>query len=206
MTARCEECAEGVERPAGTSAGPARACDFPARIEQLAAGWRATVTLAFADHSVVEFGAPRVNAQLSDLLGVSVTPDGQRAVSGSWDDTMGVRDLESGACLAVCAASAFPAAATPSGPALTSDSAPHDLQGIESRPDLKPDNQPDPTERGNEHFPRLGFELIPRAKSNEHEKAAAKIAQSELARPFAIELAAGLRRWTGLVRLAGVGE
>ncbi len=30
---------------------------------------------------------------------VSVTPDGRRAVSGSWDKTLRVWDLESGRCL-----------------------------------------------------------------------------------------------------------
>jgi len=104
-----------------------------------------------------------------EVFSVSVTPDGRRAVTGSWDNTVRVWDLESGACTAVYFADVPIGASaiflnqavigTATGAVLFVD-----IRGIEAGPDLKPDL----SDEGYEQLLCRGLDFSRREKGPDH--------------------------------------
>jgi hypothetical protein len=117
------------------------------------------------------------------ILSVSVTPDGRRAVSGSYDKTLRVWNLGSGQCLGVFAAPAeiLSVALAAHGNRIcigTTNGAVLflDVRGIKPGSDLKPYFVSDTSDEGYERLLWRGLKFTRREKGNDHEETLAHLA------------------------------
>jgi WD40 repeat protein len=71
-----------------------------AMIHSRPTGWTDALTrLCRADFQAIKRRLRTLEGHSREVTGVAITPDGRRAVSASWDDTLRVWDLESGQTL-----------------------------------------------------------------------------------------------------------